>query len=433
MPTTSQKLPELKEPNLKGFNTGDLNEREFMTAFNKIRAEQHRTRRRAKKTLTPAQLRDATPTQLAKLGKRADGLPFTKKDLEQFRKAAKNTESKRAVGGYGITYAEMVVGSTDIDIKRANNQVNDGSGITNAMLVGIRQGNVVAIRVKASNKSKHDDHRVMLRLESWDAQMMLAPQGKKGYQKATKEACKDRMAIQCSCGRFQFWYRYQATIGQYVLSPPKESAYPKLNNPSLQGVACKHILKAATKLQSATWQRRIAQEMERQATNIGFGGKGAFTVTAADKKALARAKKDQVHLDDAEAEYKRYKKRQERFKREGKLSSKKEIAALKRQRKQQNEREREQDKRDKEFLKQQKELERKEKALNAKIANVAKVMSDAEKVKRQTAADAEKLKSQTATGDNKKISDFAKMQAELMASGMSPEQIAIMNKYNGDK
>lgn len=63
--------------------------------------------------------------------------------------------------------------------------------------------------------------------------------------------------------RHQYWYRYIATAGNFALAPPKEYAYPKIKNPKLRGVACKHVIHALTRLQSSSWQLSIARALQR--------------------------------------------------------------------------------------------------------------------------------------------------------------------------
>ncbi|HAV1851640.1 hypothetical protein [Enterobacter hormaechei] len=62
----------------------------------------------------------------------------------------------------GITYAQLVASSLAIDIKRANNGVDDGSGIKRAVPISLKH-NVINIRVEASDISKHQHHMVRVR------------------------------------------------------------------------------------------------------------------------------------------------------------------------------------------------------------------------------------------------------------------------------
>lgn len=167
--------------------TSGLNEKQFMQAFDMIRKQQTGNRRSAKRTLTPAQLRAKKASDMAKLGEKSKGVPFTVDDLREFEQNRNQHKTKFSSKTAGITYAQLVAGSREIDIKRANNQVQDGSGITRASLSGIKS-NMVVVRVKASMKSVHEEHMVRIRLEEFD-DLIHEPPGD-NFSLAAKQACK---------------------------------------------------------------------------------------------------------------------------------------------------------------------------------------------------------------------------------------------------
>ncbi|MGQ7147766.1 phage tail protein, partial [Escherichia sp. SS-MK2] len=68
----------------------------------------------------------------------------------------------------GITYAQLIAGSEAIDVKRANNAVDDGSGIKRAVPSSLKH-NVVTVSVEASDRSEDQHHRVKVRFEEWDS------------------------------------------------------------------------------------------------------------------------------------------------------------------------------------------------------------------------------------------------------------------------
>ena len=57
--------------------------------------------------------------------------------------------------------------STQIDVKRANNKVDDGTGIKSALFIRIRH-NIADVKVTASDASVDDNHLVRVRFEEWD-------------------------------------------------------------------------------------------------------------------------------------------------------------------------------------------------------------------------------------------------------------------------
>lgn len=289
--------------------TGGLNERQFQQAFNLIQSKQKKNRRNAKRTLTPAQLRAKKTADLAKLGEKSKGVPFTVDDLKAFEKNRQQHKKAYNSSRAGISYPQLVAGSRDIDIKRANNKVQDGSGITRATLSGIK-GNMILVRVKASMKSVHQEHMVKIRLEEHDDYLHEPPAD--SYTTAAKMAAQGRLSFDCDCGRHQYWYRYLATMGNYAVTPPKEFAFPKIRNPEMKGVACKHVLKAVVMLQSASWHKIIGRQMEVQATRVGFGDdrKRTHVIKGDEAKEAARNRSTQINQDKVKSEFRKYQRSQ---------------------------------------------------------------------------------------------------------------------------
>lgn len=293
------------------YDTKGLNEAQFIMAFNRIRTEQNEKRRSAKKTLKPRGLTRRTTQDLARLGQKADGTPFSTDDLKRFEQMAKRYKKRRG-NTQGITFLEVTARGRSIDVKRANNNVSDGSGISRASLIALRSGNTAFIRVKASMKSEHQEHMVRVRFEEWDDALRNAGgHGKdndSGFMAAVKQACRGRVSFDCDCGRHQYWYRYVATLGNFQLSPPKEFAFPKIRNPNLVGVACKHVTKALTMLQSPTWHKPLAAQMRSQASRNGFGDdhRGNAYFTKEEQKEANKNRKLTVNQDKARDEYRRY-------------------------------------------------------------------------------------------------------------------------------
>ncbi len=287
------------------YPTLDLSEKEFMKRMNHIQKVQNKARRDAKRTLKLSTMRNPTPKALKALGDKVKGVGFTKQDLIDFDKSRDQFQKKVNHKQAGITYGEIVKYSRQIDIKRANNQVNDGKGITSAALAGIK-ANEVYVRVKASMESEHEEHRVRVRFEEWD-QQMLDPIDD-DITKVIKHIAGGRVSFDCDCGRHQYWYRYLATIGNYALAPPKEFSFPKIKNPELSGVACKHVLKSMAMLQSPAWHRLIGKRMSYQMKRVGFGDDKKTTsyLTTKEKKAAAKNRSTKVNVDKAKREYNRY-------------------------------------------------------------------------------------------------------------------------------
>ena len=54
----------------------------------------------------------------------------------------------------------------------------------------------------------------------------------------------------CSCDRHRYFLRYVATIGGFNAGRD-ETGFPKIRNPGLKGVACKHVLRVMAELESS--------------------------------------------------------------------------------------------------------------------------------------------------------------------------------------
>lgn len=292
------------------FNTKALSPSQFKAVFDKIQREQNKNRRKAKNTLTPALLKSKKPSDLVRLGLKADGSKFTMQDLEAMNKSAKSFANSHTSNA-GIPYVQLIAQSTSIDVLRANNQSRDGRGINSAYMGSLTKGNIYQSMVNASSVSKHNHHRVQIRFEEWDQCLRESDGSKRGYLLAVKNACRGRLSINCDCGRHQYWYRYMACVGNYAITPPRESAFPKVRNKSLDGLACKHTIKVATMLQSVAWQRPLAIQMEQQASKIGFTDTRVHHFTDKEVKAANHNKRTTTNHDKVKAEYQRYLKRNE--------------------------------------------------------------------------------------------------------------------------
>lgn len=62
---------------------------------------------------------------------------------------------------------------------------------------------------------------------------------------------KEPIRFDCDCGRHRYWFRYIATIGRYNAGR-SETGYPKIRNPKLYGVACKHVLRVMAEIEGGS-------------------------------------------------------------------------------------------------------------------------------------------------------------------------------------
>lgn len=272
------------------------------------RREINEQRRKAKRTLSPAQIREGirkgqiSPEMETAIGKKADGSSFTVDDLKAFQKA--RTDTAKRFGKKGITIDQLIAASRPDDVKRANGTYvpkKEGGWRGNLVRGAARlyqvRGDTLFFSVRASEESKKQLHQVKIRLQGWNDQLTNE---KANEKTAVKNALDGQILIDCDCERHQFWYRYLAGVGGYALTPPTEKDFPKKMNPDLTGACCKHVVAAFQVVRTPTYQSVIANQMKRQRQHVGFGDdKKTRELTKEDQDAIKKAKSRLTDHDKA--------------------------------------------------------------------------------------------------------------------------------------
>ena len=138
----------------------------------------------------------------------------------------------------GITHTQVLKLSRREDIKRANDDIkwfvpmlvfSSGSG-----RLGIK------FRTDASKKYGASQHEVSV--EFLDVRKAIANMADKKPLQTAKDLINGRLKFDCDCGRHRYWYRYIAHTGRWSIGHP-ETRFPKIRNPRLTGVACKHVVR----------------------------------------------------------------------------------------------------------------------------------------------------------------------------------------------
>lgn len=273
--------------------------REFEKAFNATRKANTQERQFAEGTLSPAMIERALRkgTGLQVPGEKSGKGFYSNDELRAFRKMIQRVQNETGgKGSRGALAKQIIAMSTANDVQRANQQIKY------ARMYQIR-GGMLKFAVPASGESGFDGHyQVRLRLEGWDAALVSG----KVWKNAAKDAVNGRVSIDCQCGRHQYWYRYLAGVGGFAVEPPSEKDFPKIRNPSLEGAACKHVIKAIQTLQSPTVQNVLAGELERQADAVGYNKTTSKYLTQADHDKLKRARVKQADQQSAAQAYKDY-------------------------------------------------------------------------------------------------------------------------------
>lgn len=155
-------------------------------------------------------------------------------DLKSFSKQVnqlKKDYKKTGISG-GISPRAIINRSRRIDIERCQAQ------ITSAVPIRHDKNGVVTFRTNASSKSDDTYHIVTVQFLNFQAALNAGRNSDSLANSVSRGAIK----FDCDCGRHRFWYRYIATVGGFAYGKP-ETGFPKIRNPELTGLACKHVLR----------------------------------------------------------------------------------------------------------------------------------------------------------------------------------------------
>ncbi|MBL6749435.1 MAG: hypothetical protein ISP90_02890 [Nevskia sp.] len=190
--------------------------------------------------------------------------PLTVDDLRAFRRNVA-TLGKKFHGG--ITAADVINRSLPIDRQRANLEIHA------AIPLWARRGQLhfVTSAGPASAVRRHHVDVVLLEHSS----LVAAPKDAKA---AARKDAAGHLKFDCDCGRHTFWYRYIATIGHFNAGRD-ETGYPKIRNPKLRGVACKHVMRVMKQLTSAAVLHQIARMIEADRRALSAGASKAIVLT----------------------------------------------------------------------------------------------------------------------------------------------------------
>lgn len=178
---------------------------------------------------------------------------ITLADLEAF---GRNIETIGTLYKGGITIPQIISFSRGEDIDRANREIHT------VMPASRRAGDVMFI-TNSGPKSDKPNHVVSVEFLAFDS-IVLNPKREKAS--TIKNRLGDgKVKIECDCGRFTYWYRYIATLGNFVHGR-KEAGFPKERNPDLTGIACKHILSTVNFIRSPLGQQYLKRAIEKDRT-----------------------------------------------------------------------------------------------------------------------------------------------------------------------
>jgi hypothetical protein len=194
-------------------------------------------------------------------GKRA----ITADDLAAFRRNIHTFEQKYTVTE-GLTARQIIdmanvkVSGKETDLKRSNREIK------NAAVLSFFNG-TMRFMTNAGPDSEDTRHHVTVQFMGYVNAVSGAAQNTQDKPLDTVQIAfkltKERLKFECDCGRHTFWFRYLATIGRWGLGR-KELAFPKVRNPGMAGVACKHVLRVMSDIESSIFVAKfIAKALEK--------------------------------------------------------------------------------------------------------------------------------------------------------------------------
>jgi len=206
--------------------------------------------------------------------------PITPADLAAFRR---NIETLRGrLGSGGITARQVIdlsgaylAPGKGSDRKRAVREIH------HAVPAGFNKGELHVI-TNAGPASKLTRHHVLVKLPLFDVAVNDA---NRDSEDAARWLLAQPLRFDCDCSRHRFFFRYLCTSGNFHAGRP-EHGYPKIRNPNLIGVACKHVIRTMGELESSPrFRSLVARAIDKERDRDVVKKRLTATQTDADKAA----------------------------------------------------------------------------------------------------------------------------------------------------
>lgn len=203
--------------------------------------------------------------------------PLTREDLATFKR---NAEMLGKAFKGGITAKGVIDHSTRIDRERSNAQIRV------ALPRQFGDGKMHFV-TNAGPESKVTRHHVLVDFLNYSAAVASPSKSTDMAKSVTGGAIK----FSCDCEHHKYVFSYIATIGKFNAGMP-QLGFPKLKNPHLVGVGCKHVLRVMQQLSTPLVRTHVAKMID-----VGRRGDAA-KVTAVTKKDAALLAKQQAKQAD---------------------------------------------------------------------------------------------------------------------------------------
>ena len=206
---------------------------------------------------------------------------LTERHLKQFAQATarlqKDFQAKKLMGG--IAPNTIILRSSRKDINRAQDEIHTVQAIK------FEKDGVIRFRTNASRKYGATHHIVSVQFLNFQAALNSGSLN----NKMLDEYMKSPVKFDCDCGRHRYWYRYIATVGGFAYGKP-ETAFPKIRNPELSGLACKHVIRVMHTLarNPAALRNAVKMHIQRFQVNPNATAKTLTKKQADNAKIVAK-------------------------------------------------------------------------------------------------------------------------------------------------
>ena len=198
---------------------------------------------------------------------------ITSDDLATFRHNMRLAQT-RFKGGKGITARQVIDMASSQPLSYVSASPSEASSdidkarkeITSGIPVSAHNG-MVRFITNAGKDSDVTRHHVVVMFNAFEEAGNKLASTEAKDRKSPKQVAnwlrKQKLSFDCDCGRHRYFLRYVATIGGFAAGR-QEWGFPKIRNPGLKGVACKHVLRVMTEIESSnTVLRFLEKYMEK--------------------------------------------------------------------------------------------------------------------------------------------------------------------------
>jgi hypothetical protein len=205
---------------------------------------------------------------------------ITRQDLQAFKRNIKTAQNRVKKG---LTANDVIRFSTKADKDRSKKQIH--------MAIPIRmKGGDINFLTDAGPESRVSRHHVKVILNDYEKGLSVGTP-----LQAAKAMAKSGIKFDCDCEHHTFVFRYITTI-MGANAGRAETGFPKIRNPKLLGIACKHVLRVMVELSTSIFiWKKIARmvESDRKGNVDKTRRKQQKVISISQKEANELARKQQ--------------------------------------------------------------------------------------------------------------------------------------------